>query len=283
MGFMDLTDQTFDRLTAIRRVDGVSNSNLLAVMQLLGYVRIEHEKLTRLPSLPGASCLPRGRGGRLIPLGSENQPLTSDRKKERCFVYWLCLCSCGKVAIVLAEKLRSGHTRSCGCLHSHPGPRVDLTGKTLGDRTVVGWDEGRKRWACKCNRCGKVKYFSTGWLNSERWGSCASCSRVEYGRILQIKRRTETRRFRNLEGLDLRTGLRVSLAAHLALEGIKPYTMRKDIYPDSVDSAGAIKKLFLNHESKLDAEKQRITALPEDQRRLEADDVRTRLNAALAA
>lgn len=28
---------------------------------------------------------------------------------------WLCLCSCGREAIVKAGNLRSGHTRSCGC------------------------------------------------------------------------------------------------------------------------------------------------------------------------
>ena len=29
---------------------------------------------------------------------------------------WTCLCSCGSEAIVIGNKLRSGHTKSCGCL-----------------------------------------------------------------------------------------------------------------------------------------------------------------------
>jgi hypothetical protein len=38
--------------------------------------------------------------------------------KSNMFVYWLCLCSCGKLSIVTANKLRTEHTRSCGCLQS---------------------------------------------------------------------------------------------------------------------------------------------------------------------
>ena len=30
---------------------------------------------------------------------------------------WLCRCECGEYAIVMGRNLRSGHTRSCGCLN----------------------------------------------------------------------------------------------------------------------------------------------------------------------
>ena len=30
---------------------------------------------------------------------------------------WLCLCDCGKNCVVYSYKLRSGHTKSCGCLN----------------------------------------------------------------------------------------------------------------------------------------------------------------------
>jgi|WetSurMetagenome_2_1015567.scaffolds.fasta_scaffold10598_2 5-methylcytosine-specific restriction endonuclease McrA len=30
---------------------------------------------------------------------------------------WVCRCDCGKKAVVVASKLKNGHTQSCGCLH----------------------------------------------------------------------------------------------------------------------------------------------------------------------
>lgn len=35
--------------------------------------------------------------------------------KSRSF--WLCECDCGKLSIVVVDKLRSGSTKSCGCLN----------------------------------------------------------------------------------------------------------------------------------------------------------------------
>jgi hypothetical protein len=32
-------------------------------------------------------------------------------------IIWSCLCDCGKTVDVIGSSLRSGHTKSCGCLH----------------------------------------------------------------------------------------------------------------------------------------------------------------------
>lgn len=37
-------------------------------------------------------------------------------KIGRSLAKWLCRCDCGKTPVVLGEYLRSGHTKSCGCL-----------------------------------------------------------------------------------------------------------------------------------------------------------------------
>ena len=33
------------------------------------------------------------------------------------FAMWRCRCDCGKIAIVIGRNLRTGNTRSCGCLY----------------------------------------------------------------------------------------------------------------------------------------------------------------------
>jgi hypothetical protein len=101
-------------------------------------------------------------------------------------------------------------------------------------------------------------------------------SRVKY-RATQAKL-AKADRLKNVEGLDLKTGLRVSLAAGLLAEGATPYLMRDEVYPDAKDPLDSIKKLLSNRAAPIDAEKLRFAGLPEDQRRAEIEDLRVRLH-----
>jgi hypothetical protein len=73
---------------------------------------------------------------------------------------WLCLCSCGNTKIIDGSSLRTGMTKSCGCIRfEQPGPKAeDLTGKQFGRWTVLSQGEhgntGGPKWNCKC-QCGK--------------------------------------------------------------------------------------------------------------------------------
>jgi len=87
----------------------------------------------------------------------------------------------------------------------------------------------------------------------------------------------ELKRLKNVERVDLLTGLRLSLAAYLSLEGVNPHAMRNEIYPDAKDAADSIKKLLGNYRPVLEAEKKRLTARPEHSRRDEVADLRIRL------
>lgn len=76
---------------------------------------------------------------------------------------WLCRCICGNQVTVQTGSLKSGGTRSCGCLRKEADTRrrEDLTGQTFGRLTVLGPAEdyvspgGRHilRWLCRCE-CG---------------------------------------------------------------------------------------------------------------------------------
>lgn len=73
----------------------------------------------------------------------------------------LCRCDCGTERYVLERALRSGASKSCGCLRkkrSREALAYDLSGKTFGDLTVLGPGEKRERgglrWKCRCS-CGR--------------------------------------------------------------------------------------------------------------------------------
>jgi hypothetical protein len=58
-----------------------------------------------------------GRFGRLT-------VIKRDRRERRDpHAYWRCRCDCGREAIVQGSKLRTGWTRSCGCLLRENGRR----------------------------------------------------------------------------------------------------------------------------------------------------------------
>lgn len=69
-------------------------------------------------------CKPCERYGRLT--------VIREVKKRNKRGYWECLCDCGKKKIIQIRHLRSGHTKSCGCLS-----RSNLVGNKYGNLTVI--------------------------------------------------------------------------------------------------------------------------------------------------
>jgi hypothetical protein len=85
-------------------------------------------------------------------------------------VMWRCACLCGGEAIASTVSLRSGHTRSCGCL------RMEITGSTSrthgksGTRTYQIWNHMKRR--CTDPTHPKwMHYGGRGVTVCERWYS----------------------------------------------------------------------------------------------------------------
>ena len=58
-------------------------------------------------------------------------------------VMWECLCKCGKTTNATAKNLRSGNTKSCGCLNSEKVVARNKAGALHGmtkTRTWISWD-----------------------------------------------------------------------------------------------------------------------------------------------
>ena len=76
---------------------------------------------------------------------------------------WLCLCDCGNQTIVETQKLRSGHTKSCGCLSGEPL----IPGVKNNMLTIIS--RNGKTLTCLCD-CGNTRK-----INQTNFRTTKSC------------------------------------------------------------------------------------------------------------
>lgn len=92
-------------------------------------------------------------------------------------IQYKCKCDCGNETIVIAQHLKSGNTKSCGCLKKENNRSIhgiDEVGKTYGKLTVIdffGSKNNKLYWKCRCE-CGNETVASGIDLRS---GSIKSC------------------------------------------------------------------------------------------------------------
>lgn len=108
--------------------------------------------------------------------GNKYEKLTViDRNYEKSSskAYWNCSCACGKKCVMRADKLRSGHAKSCGCLST-----FNEMGNVYGKLTVESADQfkGREQhWWCRC-QCGNlVSKRGVDLRNGKAKSCCRSC------------------------------------------------------------------------------------------------------------
>ena len=105
--------------------------------------------------------------------------------------YWKWQCECGKQKIIKADSVKSGRTRSCGCLRLE-----DLTGQKFGKLTAIERvnNEGYWKWQCEC---GKQKIIKADSVKSGRTRSCGCLNGKnqlvipegsKYGKLTVIKK-----------------------------------------------------------------------------------------------
>ncbi len=131
-------------------------------------------------------------------------------------VKWVCQCDCGNTTIVSGAKLRSGETKSCGCLQRETAQKnfVDLSGNKYGKLFVIERADDkidpdgthRTMFKCKCD-CGNICYVNSYLLtHSERISCGCVSSRGEYNIIQYLNKNnikyTYQRRFDDLLGLN---------------------------------------------------------------------------------
>jgi hypothetical protein len=125
------------------------------------------------------------------------------------------------------------------------------------------------RKVLRLNKQRRAKYFP----------KIQEANRKRY--VREREKLAEAERLKNVEGLDLKTGLRVSLLAHRFVEGAKPYDMKDGdvIYPGSQDPSSALRQLQSRFSAIIQIEQTRIRALPLEQRQSEKLNLIQRLRA----
>lgn len=109
--------------------------------------------------------------------------------------YYICKCDCGNIKSVRSDLLRSGRTKSCGCLNREMSSErfskmpKDLSGQTINNLDVIKKDHSDKGvyYQCRCRLCGNTvilkanlikKYNSCGCLST----SALTSSREQFAR-----------------------------------------------------------------------------------------------------
>lgn len=119
-------------------------------------------------------------------------------------VYWMCQCDCGNTIAVTSKSLKSGNTRSCGCLNDEArSERIvrynnenapNLIGQTSGYLTVIrkatkeetlGRPQGIGYWYCQCE-CGNYHIVGTNDFTREKVQSCGCLNSKGEAKITSI-------------------------------------------------------------------------------------------------
>lgn len=95
--------------------------------------------------------------------------LRPDGRRSR-YVLWFCRCDCGTSLLATANHLRSGSTRSCGCLRREVARTAALARKGVGlahGQACRGQETPEYRiWRSMLNRCANPKVH-----NYQRYGA----------------------------------------------------------------------------------------------------------------
>ena len=119
--------------------------------------------------LPNFKDITGQRFGRLVAVGPTN-------RRQGKNVAWECRCDCGSTHAVLGKSLRSGDTRSCGCLYSEQKrEQCVVLYKTHGHKPAGAMSPTYSSWMCAKQRCfnprhlAYSRYGGRGITMCDRW------------------------------------------------------------------------------------------------------------------
>lgn len=169
---LDLTNQKFGQLTALRRGENLGKYTRWICKCDCGREAIVRTDYLRNGHTTSCGCA----CGRIDIAGEIFGRLTviesAPGGKQKC------LCSCGNLVEVLTYNLKNGNTQSCGCLQKERTSEasfISLVGERFGKLVVIERAENNRfnqvRYKCKCD-CGGETIVDA---HSLRRGTTNSC------------------------------------------------------------------------------------------------------------
>lgn len=129
--FKNITGKVFGKLTALRRLEKPKGKKGLWLCRCecggtreanyteLNIGRVEHCGCQKANCGRRVIDLTGKKFGRLKVVARDETPRGNEARKNAA-VHWNCVCECGTLCSVPSVRLRSGLTRSCGCLRDRP-------------------------------------------------------------------------------------------------------------------------------------------------------------------
>ena len=190
----DLTNQTFNNLTGVYRTKNENNTVYWVWQCKCGnYIKTSSSSV-KAGKTKSCGCIPNTTN--LIDLTGQKFDKWTVLEKapsRNGHVYWLCQCKCGNIKEVKADSLRSGRSKSCGCLQkellkerikSTKGNKIKhLEGQTFGDLKVIElFDliDNHAVWKCQCS-CGNIINVQSRALITNKKQNCGCKNTISRG------------------------------------------------------------------------------------------------------
>ena len=185
---IDITGQQFGELTVLGYAETIKSCAYWKCQCSCGnIVKVRGDHLrhgqTKSCGCKVASYVSNSRHISLVGKRFGRLSVISDCGKQGLDYIYKCKCDCGNEALVLGTNLRTGNTKSCGCLHReitscvgvrNIGKYKDLVGQQFGKLTVVNLVDSVSPipiWHCKCD-CGNEIDVRRDYLVSGQTKSC---------------------------------------------------------------------------------------------------------------
>ena len=114
-----------------------------------------------------------------------------EKTQEKHESYWICRCSCGNIKTIRGAAIKSGKTKSCGCLQKkkmQEKHRIDMTNIKYNHLLVLEPDtykNGNLYWKCQCD-CGNIVTIRGADIRNGHTKSCGCLKTFIEEEILSI-------------------------------------------------------------------------------------------------